>query len=303
VSGPELEKMTDEELGKKIDEIDIFARISPRQKLRIVEILKLKGEEIAITGDGVNDVLALKKADIGIAMGRRGSDVAREVSDMILIDDNFASIVKAVEEGRIVYDNSKKATKFLLGLNFVEIFLITYSILLRLPLPLLPLQILWINLITDSFPALALTKEKGEEVMKGKPRKEKSILTGVFWFILAASIIAFSVEIILYHYALANFTIEKTRTMVMFTIIGFSLLFVFVCRSNKPLKDIGVFSNKWITYALIVVILLQAILIYTPLAPLFSIVPLTAREWLLVLAASLPGLVVFEVFKLLRRKK
>jgi len=301
ITGQELEKMSDSDLKKEIEDIGVFARISPQQKLRIVSVLRKKGEEIAITGDGVNDVLALKKADIGIAMGKRGSDVAREVSDMILIDDNFASIVKAVEEGRIVYDNSKKATKFLLACNFVEIFLIAYSIVRRLPLPLLPLQILWINLITDSFPALALTKEKGEEVMETKPRKEKSILNGIFLFILVASAIALIVELIIFHYALTNFTIEKTRTMVMFTVIGFEALFVFVCRSKKSLGEIGLFSNKWVIYSFFVVILLQILLIYTPLASLFSIVPLTLKEWGYVLLASLPGLVLFETWKLIRK--
>jgi len=302
ITGQELEKMSDSDLKKEIEDIGIFARISPKQKLRIVNILKKKGEEIAITGDGVNDVLALKKADIGISMGKRGSDVAREVSDMILLDDNFASIVKAVEEGRTVYDNSKKATKFLLACNFVEIFLIAYSIIRRLPLPLLPLQILWINLITDSLPALALTKEKGEEVMESKPRKEKSILTGIFWFILIASIIALIAELFVFHYSLSNLPVEKTRTMVMFTVIGFEALFVFVCRSKKSLKRIGLFSNKWIVYAFFAIILLQVVLIYTPLAPLFSIVPLSLKEWFYVLLASLPGLVLFETWKLVREK-
>jgi Ca2+-transporting ATPase len=222
---------------------------------------------------------------------------------MILIDDNFASIVKGVEEGRTVYDNSKKAAKFLLASNFDGLMLITYSILMRLPLPLLPLQILWINLITDSFPALALTKEKGEEVMRSKPRKEKSLLNGIFWFVLIAAFIAFLAELILFHYSLNHFSIKKMRTIMTMTFIGFEALFVFVCRSEKSLKDIGLFSNKWIIYALVIVILLQVVLIYTPLAPLFSIVPLTLREWGLVFVASLPGLVTFEIWKLVRKRQ
>lgn len=302
VTGRELEKMTDEILEKEINNISIFARVSPQDKLRIVEILKLKNEQVAITGDGVNDVLALKKADIGIAMGRKGSDVAREVSDMILTDDNFASIVKGVEEGRIVYDNSKKATKFLLASNFNEIFLIAYSIIRGLNLPLLPLQILWINLITDSFPALALTKEPGEKVMESKPRKEPSILTGIASFVIVAGIISLIAEILIFHYGLANFPIEKTRTMVMFLIIAFESFFVFTCRSNKSLFKTGFFSNKWVIYAVLGIIILQVILIYTPLAPLFGIVPLSLKEWGIILLAASPALIVFEAWKLIKKK-
>ncbi len=303
VTGTQLEEMKDKELSEKIDKIEIFARTSPTQKLRIVQILKLKKEEVAITGDGVNDVLALKKADIGIAMGKRGSDVAREISGMVLVDDNFASIVEAVEEGRIIYDNSKKATKFLISLNFVEIFLIGYSILMRLPLPLLPLQILWINLITDSLPALALTKEKGEDVMNGKPRKEPSIITGVFFFVLIASLVSLVVEILIFQYGLENLSIEKTRTMVLMTVIGFTSLFVFTCRSNKSLLKTGFFTNKWLLFSIIAIVLLQAILLYTPLAPVFGVVPLTGKEWSFVFLASLPGIILFESYKLIKRNK
>ena len=301
VTGQELDKMTDEVLEKEINNIVMFARVSPQDKLRIVEILKLKGEEVAITGDGVNDVLALKKADIGIAMGKKGSDVAREVSDMILTDDNFASIVKGVEEGRIVYDNSKKATKFLLASNFNEILIIAYSIIRGFNLPLLPLQILWINLVTDSMPALALTKEKGEKVMESKPRKEPSILTGIAWFVIVAGIISLLAEIAIFHYGLANFSIEKTRTMVMFLIIAFESFFVFTCRSNKSLFKIGLFSNKWVIYAVLGIIALQVMLIYTPLAPLFRVVPLSLGEWGLIILAASPTLIVFEAWKLLKK--
>jgi len=303
VTGRKLEDMSDHELKDQIDKIGIFARTDPQQKLRIVQILKIKNEEIAITGDGINDVLALKKADIGVAMGQRGSDVAREISDMVLIDDNFASIVKAVEEGRVVYDNSKKATKFLLASNFDEILLIGYSIFQGFKLPLLPLQILWINLITDSFPALALTKEKGENVMKGKPRKEKSILNGIFWFIIFASIIAFIAELFIYHYALNNLSEQKMRTMMMMTIIGFEVFFAFTCRSNKTLREVGLFSNKWLIYAILIMVVLQIVLIYTPLAPLFGVATLSLKEWGYVLLASLPGFVIFEIWKIFRKKQ
>jgi len=302
ITGQELKKMSDEKLKEEIDKINIFARINPEQKLRIVQILKSKGEQIAITGDGVNDVLALKKADIGIAMGKRGSDVAREVSDMVLLDDNFASIIKAVEEGRTVYDNSKKATKFLLGVNFSELLLITSTILLRMPLPILPLQILWMNLVTDSIPALALTKEKGEDVMESTPRKEKSILNGMVLFLVFAGLLAFLAEFVIFLFAFKNFDLAKTRTLVLTSAILFELLFVFTCRSKKSLFKVGWFSNKWVVYAVIVSILLHLILLYTPLASLFSLTALSLREWGYVILAAIPGIVLFEAWKLVKRK-
>jgi len=302
MGGRELEEMEDEDLLKEIDNIAIFARTEPKQKLRIVEILKLKGEQVAITGDGINDILALKKADIGIAMGKRGSDIARDVSDMILLDDNFANIVKGVEEGRIVYDNSKKATKFLLASNAGELLLIAYSIAMKTPLPLLPLQILWINLVTDSLPALALTKEQGENVMS-KPRKEDSILSGISLFVLFAGIISLISTALILYYGLSYLPIEKTRTMVMFSLVGFELFFVFSCRSDKTLKEIGFFSNKYILYAVLLVIILQLVLILTPLSSYFGVENLSLFQWFLVLLASLPGLIVFEAYKIIKKRK
>ena len=180
ITEQELEKMSDEDLMKCIDEIVIFARTTPKQKLRITTLLQQKGEVVAITGDGINDAMALKAADIGIAMGQRGTDVARDVSDIVLIDDNFASIVEGVKQGRRTYDNIKKTVKFFLAVNFSQIFLVLFALVLGMLygtdkwfLPLLPLQILWANLITDSLPALTLVFEKQENVMKTKPRKEK----------------------------------------------------------------------------------------------------------------------------------
>ncbi len=301
VGGKELEEMSDEELNAEIENIAVFARINPSQKLRIVEILMQKNEQVAITGDGVNDILALKRADIGIAMGKRGSDVARDVSDMVLLDDNFYSIVKGIEQGRIVYDNSKKATKFLLASNFGETLIVFYSIIFNLPLPILPLQILWINLVTDAIPALALIKESGDDVMKSKPRQETSILKGIFLFVLIAGLISLIASIIIFYSFYSD--IEKARTMVMFSLIGFEVFFVFSCRSEKTLKEIGLFSNKYIWYAILSIVILQIIIIYTPLASVFSVTSLSLREWVYVLLASLPGLVVFEAIKIFKNRK
>lgn len=171
-----LSALSDEELGEKLKTVDVFSRIAPQDKLRIVRILKSQGHIIAMTGDGVNDALALKQADIGIAMGIRGTDVARDASDIVLLDDNFASIVSAVEEGRRIYDNTKKFIKYLLACNFYEVILLALCVVIfRVPLivPFIAIQILWINLVTDSFPALALsTQETESDVMKRKPIDE-----------------------------------------------------------------------------------------------------------------------------------
>jgi len=311
ITGKELEKMSDADLINSISKIAIFARITPSQKLRITKILQKKGEIVAITGDGINDALALKSADIGIAMGQRGTDVARDVSDIVLIDDNFASIVEGVKQGRTTYDNIKKFTKYLLAVNFSEIFLILFALVIGMLyghdkwfLPLLPLQILWMNLVTDSFPALTLAFEKGDEVMKTKPRKEKSILDKIWKFIIIAGIFAFAVELIIYLFGIGNnLPIEKIRTLVLTTAILFELLFIYACRSNKSLFKIGIFSNKLMNYAVLFSIVLHLLLLYTPLGTIFGVVPLTLKDWLFILPFAISGLVGFEVVKLIRRKR
>jgi len=311
ITEQELEKMSDDDLVSQIDEIAIFARTTPQQKLRITKILQKKNEIVAITGDGINDSLALKSADIGIAMGIRGTDVARDVSDIVLIDDNFASLVEGVKQGRKTYDNVKKFTKYFLAVNFSEIFLILTALVLGIfygtdkwYLPLLPLQILWINLITDAFPALALVFEKEESVMSSKPRREKSLLDGIWKFVIIAGMIAFVAELIVYLIGIHNnFPQEKTWTLVLTTAILFELFFVYTCRSDKPLLNNHIFDNKWINYAIIVSILLHLILLYTPLAIAFGVVPLTIKDWIFILPFAVSGLVIFEIGKIFKTWK
>jgi len=303
MTGAELEKISEGELGKVIDRISIFARTNPQQKLKIVKVLQENKEIVAVTGDGINDVLALKSADVGIAMGQRGTEVARDVSDVVLIDDNFASIVDGIKEGRKTYDNIKKFTKYLLAVNFSEILLIMTILFMKMPLPLIPLQILWINLITDSFPALTMVFEKEENVMKTKPRKEKSLLSGVWKFILIGGLLNFIVCFAVYLIGINNgLAIEQTRTMVLTTGILFELFFIYTCRSKKPLTEIGIFSNKWLNYAIMFALAAQFILLYTPLATVFGVVPLTIQNWLFILPFAVSGLVVFEIRKYFRRK-
>jgi len=302
IDGKKLDSMTDKELLKEIEKINIFARIESKQKFRIVEMLKMKGETVAVTGDGVNDALALKKADIGVAMGIRGSDVSREVADIILIDDNFASIVNAVEEGRTVYDNIKKVTKFLLAINFSELLLIALSIFLNLPLPLLPLQLLWMNLITDSVPAIAITKEKGENVMSGKPRNEKSILDKILLFIVLAGLLTFLAELSIFLLTLNKYDISQVRTMVVTGDILFELFFVFVCRNEKIFGRDGAFSNKYIFYGVIISVIIHIGALYTFAGKFFEFVPMTASQWLLILPFSLSGIIIFGIGKWIKRK-
>lgn len=303
IDGRQLDLMTDEQLIKSIESINIFSRIEPKQKLRIVEILKIRGEQIAVTGDGVNDVLALKKADIGVAMGIRGSDVAREVSDMILMDDNFASIVNAVEEGRIVYDNIKKVTKFLLSINFSEILLVAFAIMLALPLPLLPIQILWMNLVTDSLPAIAITKEKGDEVMKQKPKKERNILDNILMFIIIAGIVTFLAELSVFLLSLNKYDLAQVRTMVITGDILFELFFVFVCRNHKIFGKNGAWSNKYIFFAVMLSVVLQILVLYTPLNVIFGFTPLNINQMMLMLPFSFSGLVIFGIFNYIKRRR
>ncbi|MEJ2267950.1 MAG: HAD-IC family P-type ATPase, partial [Nanoarchaeota archaeon] len=274
------------------------------------KILQQKGEIVSITGDGINDALALKSADVGVAMGKRGTDAARDVSDIVLIDDNFASIVEGVKQGRTTYENIKKFTKYLLAVNFSEIFLILFALVIGfiLPqrnwfIPLLPLQILWMNLITDSFPALTLAMEHSDDVMNSKPKKEKSILEKIWKFIIIAGIIAFVTELIIYLFGVSNnLQIQKVRTMILTTAILFELLFIYSCRSKKPLLEIGIFSNKWLNYAIIFSIIMQFILLYTPLANIFKVVPLSLKEWIFILPFAFSGLILFEISKYVKKK-
>jgi len=303
MTAQELDKLSDEELIKALDKTRIFARVSPEHKLRIVNAFKARGEIVAVTGDGVNDSPALKRADIGVAMGIRGSDVARDVADVVLLDDNFASIVAGVREGRRIYDNIKKFTKFLLAVNFDELLIIIAALFARLPLPLLPLQILWLNLVTDSLPALALSTEPAEKNVMARPprKKEEGILTGMAPFLIAAGILATITTFAAFMLYLPH--IEKARTAALTTAVLFELFFVFTCRSNKPIKDIGFFSNRLLLAGVAAAASLHLVAIYTPLSMAFKFVPLSFSDWLKIIPLSCSGLIIFEAEKLVRGKR
>jgi len=300
IEGRELDKLPEGKWDEVVKDRTIFARVTPQQKLKIVEILEKQNETVAVTGDGVNDILALKKADIGIAMGVRGSDVARDSSDMVLLDDNFASIIKAVRQGRRVFDNMKKSIKFLLAANMGEVFVVIIALLMRWPLIFLPLAILWMNLVTDSLPALALAVEPAEgDVMSHRPRRD-GLLKGIWQWILLAGILMVSSSLVVFSYSLNNFSLEVARTMAITTAIFFELFFVFSCKSGKSLFSTGVLNNKWLLYSVLISGGLHLLAIYTSLGSVFGFVALNGAQLGISIVASLSGLVFFEIWKGIR---
>ncbi len=294
----ELEQMTDEELSDIIDDVAIFSRACPEHKMRIVEVLKKKGYTVAVTGDGVNDAPALKSADIGVAMGS-GTDVAKEAADIVLTDDNFSTIVSAVEEGRTIYDNIKKFVSFLITCNFAEVSIVFIAMLLGLPLPLLALQILFINLVTDELPALGLSTEHGSNVMKKMPRRrdEKIISKGLALRIAPISLLILAGTLAAFYYFLPD--LGKARTMAFVTLIFFELFNAFNSRSlEHSVFRIGVFSNKKLVAASAGSLTAMLFAIYTPfMQEIFKTVPLSLTDLFFAFALASTVLVASEIRK------
>ncbi len=278
VTGAELHDMSDEALRESVEEVAIFARVDPHHKLRIVEALKAGGHVVAMTGDGVNDAPALKKADIGIAMGRTGTDVAKEASEMILTDDNFASIVNAIEEGRGIYDNIRKFVNYLLSGNVGEVLTIFVAALLGLPLPLLAAQLLWINLITDGFPAVALGVDPvAKDVMKHPPRRkaDRIMSRNMSTHVFAMGALICLATLLVYRVGLRE-SVEIGRTMAFMTLVLLEIVRLQMVRSPYRL---GLFTNRWLVGAIIVSLALQLAIVYTPLGRFFGTVPLGSGHW------------------------
>ncbi len=297
VEGRELDKLADNRWHDIVKTKTIFARVTPQQKLKIVEILKKQNETVAVTGDGVNDILALKRADIGISMGVRGSDVARDSSDVVLLDDNFASIVLAIRQGRRVFNNLKKSLKFLLAANTGEVFVVIFGLMFGLPLIFLPLAILWMNLVTDSLPALALAVEPaGLNIMKRGP-KNNGLLSGIWKSILVAGVLMVASSLLIFNYGL-GFGIDVARTMAITTAIFFELFFAFSCKSKSSLFKVGILNNKYLIYAVLVSGGLHLLAVYSLLGGVFGFVPLNLGQLGYCVLGSLSGLVVFEVGKI-----
>lgn len=309
ISGEELDNLTDKRLLRIIDDVSIFARVSPKHKLRIVKAFKEKGNVVAMTGDGVNDAPAVKESDIGISMGVSGTDVTKEASSMILLDDNFTTIVSAVEEGRVIYNNIRKFIRYLLSCNLGEVLTMFLASLLYLEPPMLPIQILFVNLATDGLPAIALGVDPASEnVMLDKPRykkesifarglKEKILIRGSL--IGICTILAFIVG------KWWGMNLTTCRTLALSTLIISQLIHVFECKSEKhSLFEINIFTNWYLIGSVFISLILLLLIIYLPfLQKIFHTVALKSSQWFIVIFFS--GIITFinSVYLLIRHKK
>jgi len=303
LTGRELDEIKD--LHKVVEEVSIYARVSPEHKMLITEALKKNSHIVAMTGDGVNDAPALKDADIGIAMGISGTDVAKEAADMILTDDNFATIVNAVEEGRTIYNNIQKFVTYLLSSNLGEVFTIFIAIMIGMPLPLLAIQILWINLMTDGLPALALGIDPPDiGIMERKPlKKEKKIVSArrFIWMLLIGIIMMVSTLGIFYFYHPKE-NLDYARTIAFTTLMILQMYNVMNCRSDHISVFRNFFSNKWLLGAVLSSICLQILIIYTPLKDIFNTTPISLSDWGYIFLVSSSVLVFGEIVKVVRKK-
>lgn len=301
IEGENLERMDQHELEKNIMQYSVFARVSPEHKVRIVKAFQSTGAVVAMTGDGVNDAPALKNADIGIAMGKGGTDVAKNASDMILTDDNFVTIVEAVKQGRNIYDNIKKAIHFLISTNIGEIVTIFFGLILGMKSPLLAIQLLWINLVTDSLPAIALGLEKEEEnIMSRLPRNPKKSLfaDGLWWKIIIEGTMLGMFTLLAFSIGNRLYSVEVGRTMAFITLGMLELVHSFNIKSEESIFKIGIFENKYLILALILGVLLQVIVvIINPLAEIFSLVPLNGIQWLYTILISIAPIPIVEIQK------
>ncbi len=310
LTGQQLEQMSEDALRAQVDKVDVYARVNPEHKLRLVRLLQEQNLIIAMTGDGVNDAPALKRADVGIAMGRNGTSVAREAAEMVLADDNFASISHAIEEGRTVYDNLKKAIIFILPTNGGEALIILTAILLGFEqLPLTPVQILWVNMITAVTLALSLAFEPPEPgVMQRPPRDAREpILTSLLiWRIVFVSLILVAGTFGLFQWELAQGnSIETARTVAVNTLVFFEIFYLFNSRylTAPVLNRQGLLGNRYVLMAIAILILFQLLFTYLPpMQTLFGTAAIEARVWLDIIAVSFTVLILVEAEKFLVRK-
>jgi P-type Ca2+ transporter type 2C len=333
LSGTELDNLTDDELKQQVEYTDVFARVSPEHKLRIVEALREDGEVVAMTGDGVNDSPSIKRANIGVAMGITGTDVAKESADMVLTDDNYASIVSAVEQGRIIYDNIRKFVFFLISSNIAEVMIIFLATLAGLPAPLTVIQLLWLNLLTDGAPALALAMEKGDPViMERKPRPPSepiinrtmqagiviqtlaqtsvvltAFIIGLLWHLEAGALVPSGSNPLLYvlQHNWRGVDVQTAETMAFVTLSLCELFRAYTVRSEKlSIFKLGVFSNKYMQYAVgLSIILLLAVVSLAFLQPIFNTHMPNLREWGVILGLALVPAISEEIFKAYLRWK
>ncbi|MBO5489406.1 MAG: cation-translocating P-type ATPase, partial [Eubacterium sp.] len=305
VTGPELDDMSDEELDRILEKISVYARVSPENKIRMVEAWQRKDKIVAMTGDGVNDAPALKKADIGVAMGITGTEVSKDASAMILSDDNFATIIRAVLNGRNVYRNIKNAIQFLLSGNMAGIFTVLYCCFMSLPTPFKPVHLLFINLLTDSLPALAIGMEPSDKnLLREKPRDSKAgILTKDFlWHLLGYGVIIAVVTGFAFHIGLKE-SAAMASTMAFATLTLARLFHGFNCRSNRSIFNIGFMSNKWSVGAFLLGVVLLAIVLLVPLMKkLFLVVSVSGAQVAYIVGLAVIPTVLIQIARALKRK-
>lgn len=310
ITGAELDRMDGPEFVGKLERIKVYARVNPEHKLRVVRAWRERGDIIAMTGDGVNDAPALKEADIGIAMGITGTDVTKEAADMVLLDDNFSTIISAVEQGRGIFDNIRRVVHFLLSCNIGEVLVLLVAALVGSPLPLLPIHILWTNLVTDGLPAIGLSMEKVESgVMERAPRTSTAgiVTKRLMWvmllqgaFIAACTLAAYWIDLYWFDSGLTH-----ARTVAFTTLVLSQKFHAFNCRSaDQSLFTIGIKSNRMLNIAVVVILASQLLLLYVPaLQHIFKLAPLHASAWAVVATASVLPLVAGEITKLWVRRR
>ncbi|MBT2720712.1 calcium-translocating P-type ATPase, SERCA-type [Bacillus sp. ISL-46] len=309
IDGNALSEMSVEELEEIVNDVSVFARVSPEHKLKIVKALQNRGHIVAMTGDGVNDAPAIKAADIGVAMGITGTDVAKEASSLILLDDNFATIKAAIVEGRNIYENIRKFVRYLLASNVGEILVMLFAMILALPLPLIPIQILWVNLVTDGLPAMALGLDRPEEnVMKRKPRSpnEGVFSRGLGWKVVSRGFLIGLVTLLSFMIVYNNdpAKLQYAQTVAFATLVMAQLIHVFDCRSEKSVLSRNPFGNQYLVWAVLSSLALMFVVIYyPPLQPIFHTLPVAAKDWLLIVGlSSIPTFLLAGSF-LLRKTK
>lgn len=309
LSGHEIDNLTEDQLAQRVEHVTVYARVSAEHKLRIIQAWKRRGGVVAMTGDGVNDAPAIKAADIGIAMGITGTDVTKEAADMVITDDNFASIAAAVEEGRGVFDNIRKAVHFLLSCNLSEVLVMLFAALLGLPIPLLPIQILWMNLVTDGIPALALAVDpKTPDLMTRPPRRPESRLLdgGRLLAISGEGLMLGLIAFGAFGYSLYGLhqELDQARTVVFTVLVVAQLVHVFNCRSERlSLFQLGLGTNRALVWAFVLSLVVQVALLTVPtVAPIFKVVPLPMEDWALMGAMGFLPFVIMESIKVLRRR-